>query len=191
MVEISKLPRTGKPSDAFGVQEAAIGDCGFYIFPSGVWEWVSFAAYRSICPGCSPVEDNALGEMVGPGKRYRKMALLMEEIQRDSRSTIVSQVYVHIFSCLFSCSISSISATSAFLQSWILSSCNGLRSVSFLQSHGATVSLFSLLAGFRWGFCHTSKKERLLLIGRLARARTKIRGWSHCQLKRIKKRCSG
>lgn len=73
---------------------------------------------RSICPGCSPVEDNALGEMVGPGKRYRKMALLMEEIQRDSRSTIVSpQVYVHIFSCLVSCSISSISATSAFLQS--------------------------------------------------------------------------
>lgn len=30
MVEISKLPpRTGQPSDAFGVQEAAIGDCGF------------------------------------------------------------------------------------------------------------------------------------------------------------------
>ena len=38
----------------------------------GICEFRVQPAYRSICPGCSPVEDTVLGEM----------ALLMEEIQR-------------------------------------------------------------------------------------------------------------
>ena len=81
MVEISKFHPTGNPSDdsdAFGIapEISRTGSCHWGLwnivdsicFRAAVFgnsEFPVQPAYRSICPGCSPVEDNALGEKFG------------------------------------------------------------------------------------------------------------------------------